>query len=250
MLKHLFSKGSQLYYGLGRYAPLFGINGRTGAPLTPLTQVSLGAPITLDTDGLMAAATGAELPNDETITYTFSTDGGTTPLDGANTDGILDTARNVTLDVSHATSIVAMTVLVTGKDTYDAVMSELLTVTATGTSKAVNGKKAFKQITSIAVASAADATTNTLNVGWGDVLGLPYKLDGAYDVVSFFADTTEESASATFVAGDTTVATTTTGDTRGTVTPNTATDGSVEYRVWMRVSDASSAEGLVGVPQG
>ena len=250
MAKHHLTHASQLYYGGGYHAGIWNDNRRNGAEITPIVKVDLGAPITLDVNGLVVAATSTELPDTETVTYTFATDGGASPLDGANTDGVLDAPRNVTSVTSHGSSVVAMTILVTGTDTYNEVMSELLTVPATGTSQAVAGTKAFKTVTSIAITAAADAEANTLNMGWGDVLGLPYNLEGEYDVLAQYADTTEEKLASVWAAADATdPATTTTDDVRGTVDPNTACDGSVNYIVWMKVADPSTKVGLGGVTQ-
>lgn len=248
MPKHNLTNASELYSGKGRYAPLLGINGRIGAPITPAMKLDLGAPITLDANGLIVAATSTELPNAETVTYSFPVTSAS-PQDGANVTGVMDVPRNITMVMSHASSVVASSAVVTGTDTYDEDMSELFTFTATGTSKAVAGKKAFKTVSSIAVTAAGNAEANTLNVGWGDVLGLPYVLTGEHDVLAFYADTTEEKLAATFVAAVSTVATTATGDVRGTVTPDTATDGSVNYYLWMAILDNSTKRGLVGVTQ-
>ena len=248
MSKHSITNASELFFGKGRYAPLLGINGRLGAPITPVIQVDLGAPLTLDADGLIKAATSTELPNTETVTYTFPV-ASASPQDGANLTGILDVPRNITVTTTHSSSVVAMTVLVTGTDTYDEPISELITVAATGITQADAGAKAFKTVISVAITAAANAEANTCNIGWGDVLGLPYVLTGEYDVLAFYADTTEEKLAATFVAAVSTVATTETGDIRGTVTPNTATDGSVNYYLWARVRDNSTKRGLVGVTQ-
>jgi hypothetical protein len=140
-----------------------------------------------------------------------------------------------------------MTVLVSGYDVYGQAMSELFTATAGGTSKTATGKKAFKYIESIAIASASDAEANTLNLGWTDVLGLPYKAAAVADVVRvFFNDVLDDSA--TVVAADTTTATTGTGDVRGTVDTNSAADDS-EVVVWMHVADPNTEAGLRGVDQ-
>lgn len=249
MSKHNVSNANELYWGKGRYAALLGRNGRIGGRMDPITKVSLGTPIVADPNALIVAATSTELPNTETVTYTFPDSGGSTPIDGANQTGILDYPRNITAAVTHGSSIVAMTILVSGKDEYDEDMSELLTVTATGTSKTVNGLKAFKKVLTIAVTAAADAEANTLNMGFGDVLGLPYQLEHESDVLAFYADTTEEKLASVFVPAVTVVATTTTGDVRGTVNPDTTLDGSVEFWCWMKIKDVDTKRNLVGVTQ-
>jgi hypothetical protein len=209
------------------------------------TKFSLGSPAAAVADALIKAATGAELPNADTITYTTADDN-TTPLDGsiaapANvlmSDGVahlvwaLDVPRNIASTTTHASAVVAMTILVTGFDQYKQPLSELLTVTAGTTSKAVAGKKAFKYIESIAIASAGNATTNTLNAGFGDVLGLPYQLIEKSDLLSTWFNQVEEATLPTVVVADTNTETTTTGDKRGTIDLNSALDGST-VRVWM-----------------
>lgn len=158
-----------------------------GVKILPLNvvRVNLGSPIALDADGLIKAATGAELPDGTptSVTYTPAT-AGTSPVDGANTTWVLDVPRNVTIQITHGSSIVAMTAKVTGEDLYGKPLYEELAVTATGTDKTTSGKKAFKKVTSIELYSAADATGNTVNVGWGDVLGLPVFLQSLEDVIA------------------------------------------------------------------
>ena len=246
MSEHTISHADALFWGNSKK---LGGDDKRGVPMTPIYQADLGAPITLDVNGLLIAATSTELPDTETVTYTFADDGGTSPLDGANQTGILDVARNITTLTTHSSSIVAMTVVITGEDEYGEALVEKLTIAATGTSAADNGIKAFKSVSTIAITAAADAEANTLNVGFGDVLGLPFRLSGEYDVLASYADATEELASATVVAAVTTTATSTTGDVRGTVLPNTATDGSVNFRVWMKVNGVATDAEAYGVTQ-
>jgi len=261
MSKHSISRASELYFGDAVNPVSYSRNERAGSPITPITKVSLGSPITLDADGIIAAATSTELPDTETVTYTGATDG-TSPMDGAiaapstlfmnGADRlvyVLDVPRNITAAVTHGSSVVAMTILVSGYDEYKMPMSELLTITATGTSKTAAGAKAFKYVESIAITAAADAEANTLNLGWGDVLGLPYKLPAKSDLFTngtFFNEVLESTAP-TVVAGVTTTATTTTGDVRGTVDLNSAMDGST-VSVWYR-TDPTSNTTLFGVTQ-
>lgn len=58
----------------------------------------------------------------------------------------------------------------------------------------------------------------------------------------------EEGASSTFVAGDNTPATSSTGDVRGTVTPATLA-ANLNTILWIHIQDSSSKESLVGVKQ-
>lgn len=261
MSKHHLTHASELYFGDAYNAKAQAVNGRVGVPFNPITKVSLGSPVTLDADGIVAAATSTELPNNTTITYTTATDN-TSPLDGAiaapstvflNGANVLvymlDVPRNITAAVTHETSVVAMTIVVTGYDEYGASMSEELSIAATGTSQTAAGKKAFKYVYSIAITTAGNATTNTLNLGWGDVLGLPYMLPALSDFFTngtYFNEVLEATAP-TVVAGVTTTATNTTGDVRGTVDLNSAMDGSA-VSVWYR-TDPTSVSTLFGVTQ-
>jgi hypothetical protein len=249
MAQHKISNADVLTWGAA-YLP--GHNSsKPGAVMSPVYYHTVGAPLTLDADGLVLAATSAELPNATTITYTFATQGGASPLDGANPTGVLDIARNLTIAVTHATSVVAMTILVTGKDLYGQVMTELLSIAATGTSQAATGAKAFKSITTIAITSAGNATTNTMNMGWGDVLGLPYYISSKNQVIHLMDGVPQTSG--TVVVGITATATATTGDVRGTVTPATATNGTRTFAFWLtglaNSSPNQSAQSVFGVAQ-
>lgn len=259
--KHHFTHADELYYGSGYFPPLFAANERRGVPVHFLTKVSLGSPDAADDDGIVDAATSTELPDTETVTYTTADDGAT-PFDNADTPApstittstgasasvwALDVPRALEAKVTHSSAVVAMTILVSGYDVHKQAMSELFTATAGTTSKTATGKKAFAYIESIAITAASDAEANTLNLGWIDVLGLPYKAAAKADVVRvFFNDAIDDSA--TVVAGVTTTATTTTGDVRGTVDPNSAADGSAVI-VWMHVAGSGSEAGLRGVDQ-
>jgi hypothetical protein len=246
MPRHNISSADSLFYGQSQIAGKH--DSLRGIPFDPVTFVDLGAPVALDADALVVAATGAELPNATTITYTFP--GSASPIDGVRADGILDKPRNITAAVIHDTSVVAMTLLVTGKDENTVTMSEALTITATGTSKTATGKKAFKTITSIAITSAGNATTNTLDMGFGDTLGLPYMLKGDKNKVIYLMDGVLQT-SGTITVADTNTASTTTGDVRGTILPATATNGTRRYGCWLvdlpaadRSDSATSAYGV------
>jgi hypothetical protein len=132
------------------------------------------------------------------------------------------------LDCPRAVSIVSGTgtltnrnVTITGYDYYGKPMSEVI---ATGTvqSTTVNGKKAFYQIASASISGALGAT---IAIGTTDILGSPVRiLDLGYIVHAGYNNTLADNAG-TAVAAVTATATTTTGDVRGTFTPNGAADG-------------------------
>lgn len=210
----------------------------------PVMLISLGAPITADIDSMIDAATGAELPNAATKSYTPATNG-TSPTDGVQTvvtlpNGVkaweLDVPRNIVITTTHGTSIVAMTFNVTGYDEYGVKMYETLSVTATGTTKTSNGLKAFKWVTQIDLVAAADATANTVEVGFGDVLGLPVFMQQTTHFLKELQDGAAATAG-TFVAGVQSVPSATTGDVRGTYDPNAAADGSRNFELLLMVPE-------------
>jgi hypothetical protein len=225
MARHNLSAADKLFYGQSQIAAKF--DSQRGIPLHPVILVDLGAPAALDADALVVAATSTELPNATTITYTFP--GSASPIDGARADGILDKPRNITAAATHGSSVVAMTLLVTGKDENGVTLTEQLPISAGGTSQTATGKKAFKTLTSIAITSAGNATTNTLDMGFGDTLGLPYLLKEKNKAI-YLMDNVIQTGGTITVADTTDPATTTTGDVRGTILPATACNGSRRYR--------------------
>ena len=118
-------------------------------------------------------------------------------------------------------STTARAFTVSGYDYYGQAMSEVITVAVAGT--AVTGKKAFFTISGVTIAGSATAAV----VGTSDVLGLPVRVFNVAYIASVKSNSTLAADTGTFVAADTAVATTTTGDVRGTYTPATASDGIV-----------------------
>lgn len=264
MSKQTLSRATQNYVGSGYDAKLYATNGRPGVPVNFLTKIDLGAPAVADDDLIVDDATSTELPNNATKTYTTANDG-TTPFDNADTPAVstittstgatasvwaLDVPRNLVCVSSHGSSMVAMTIVVSGYDQYGVAMTESFSITATGTSKTATGNKAFKYISQIAITSAGNATTNTLIIGTGDKLGLPYKLAEKSDLLSMFFDDALNVPSA-IAKAVTTTASATTGDVRGTISIATVGDanGTKTLKGWMHIADPNSAEGLRGVAQ-
>lgn len=257
MSKHNISSATSLFYGGGYDAPLYAANRSKGVPVCIPTKVSLGSPVAPDDDIFIDDATSTELPNNATKTYTTANT--TSPCDNGSLAALvatittstgtsasvwtMDVPRNIVVGTS--TAVAATVTTVTGYDVYGVKMVEAITIALGGSSGA--GKKAFKHIESIAIYSAGDITTDTLTVGFGDVLGLPYKLASKGDLISASFNGINEAVAA-LTAAVTSTATATTGDVRGTVDMTSASDGS-PIVVWMYVADPSTAAGLRGVDQ-
>jgi hypothetical protein len=257
------------FVGDGYDARAFAFWERKGVPVHFASGFSLGTPALGDADFLIKAATGTELPDaadpGETVTYLASADAGASPVDAAATTTTINGVtvwdvrdgatygRNLVSVATHSSAVVAMTVLISGFDIYKQPMSELHTIAATGTSKTATGYKAFAYVSSIAITAAADASANTLNIGTGAKLGLPFRLTKKGHMQSVSLGGVQEqinvASNATVMDGASTTATTETGDVRGTVAFNTALDGSKEAFVWYHVAGHGSGAGLMGVAQ-
>lgn len=256
--KHNISGASGLFYGAARFVRALSRFGRPGYPVNLPSVALLGAVAAIANGALVAAATGAELPNNATKNYTTA-NSGVSPIDSGSlpapvnfqvANGSLQnvwplaTPRNVSMTVTHGSSIVAMSLLVSGYDVYGIPISELLSVTATGTSKTATGKKAFAYISSYAFSSSGDATANTANVQWGNTLGLDCRITDPNAAIVMANGVPD--ATATVTVADDSVAGTTTGDARGTVLSSVATDGTKKYGVWYIPADAANSGTLFG----
>ena len=161
----------------------------------------------------------------------------------------LDCARAVSVTTGSG-SPTSRNFTVSGYDYYGQAMTEAITSSGI-VSTAVNGKKAFYQITGITVSGA---TTTAVTVGTSDVLGAPVRFnDKGYLSRVGWAGTLAEDA-ATVVVADATTATTTTGDVRGTYVPSTSTNG--QSRIIMSIAcnaimvgPNATRQGALGVTQ-
>lgn len=238
---------------------------RRGVVITPHRYFPVGTLAAALSEGIIKDATGTQIPDAaETVTYTATTDG-TDPQDGTTrptktsisvggvTYDVLDLTgdatlgRNISIAVTHGSSIVAMTALVYGFDIYKKPVTELLTITATGTSKTAAGKKAMRYFWKVDLTAAADASANTVDLGTGNVFGFAYRVDSKNAVTVRKDGVTD--ASATIVVADTNTATTTTGDVRGTVDFNTDPNGAADYSIAIDIVDTSSEAAVYGVAQ-
>jgi hypothetical protein len=123
--------------------------------------------------------------------------------------------RNLTVVLSGAGT---PTITMRGRDYLGQPMSEQFT--GNGTTPVV-GKKAFKWVDSLSSGLVAGPT---VNVGYGNVLGLPYAITKVTDE---FQDDAVATAGTVAVAVATQTATS--GDPRGTYLPNTVPDGAKKY---------------------
>lgn len=104
--------------------------------------------------------------------------GGVTAAADVVTTGITSPAvpRNITATAGGTGGdIGAIAVTITGTDYADQVITETLPAFTADTAGTKEGAKAFKTVTSISI-PAHDGKGATTKIGWGNVLGLPYKL--------------------------------------------------------------------------
>lgn len=134
-----------------------------------LALINLGSPDTLDADGIFDGVTAT----DSAQSYDASDF-------KAGFTGYLDVPRNLTITGSSGSNHVCT---ITGEDEYGVTLVE--SITASGTST-VQGKKAFKRVVSMAV--AAGAASDTVDLGWGDVIGLPVAVTNADQILAEFKD--------------------------------------------------------------
>lgn len=84
--------------------------------------------------------------------------------------------RNITATTGGNTAdIKAVQVTVTGTNSTDEIITEVLPVFTVDTPGMVTGDKAFKTVTSISI-PAMDGAGATVAIGFGEKLGLPFKL--------------------------------------------------------------------------
>lgn len=97
--------------------------------------------------------------------------------------------------------------------------------------------------------STTGNTASGVEIGTGDVFGFPYRVDNFGDIRVAW-NSVAITANTGFTAADTTTATATTGDVRGTyAVQSTASNGSRVLSVWINVVDPDTEEGLYGVSQ-
>jgi hypothetical protein len=154
------------------------------------------------------------------VTLTAGTSVKSVVLNSGTTVLQLDVPRAVSV-TTGAGSPTARNFTVSGFDYYGQAMSEVIASSASA-STAVNGKKAFYQISGITVSGG---TVVAITVGTTDIIGIPVRVFDAGYVASVKYNNALTADAGTFVAAAMATATTTTGDVRGTYLPSGATDG-------------------------
>jgi hypothetical protein len=161
--------------------------------------VSLGVYAALDADGILAAQSVSAAGSATTFASTYLED---------NETVMGRFGRNVTVVLSGAGT---GTVTVRGRDYLNQLMTETLALNG---NTPVLGVKAFKYVDSVTWPTVGAVT---MNVGWGNALGLPFKtrrLDS-----EFVTGVVPTAGSIVAGAPSTTTQTATTADPRGTYTP-------------------------------
>jgi hypothetical protein len=192
----------------------------TGGQISYTSQAGLATGQRVVVSGTLsgtATITGYTNPTTYILTAVTATTATLTTTAGA----AVVTTAGTTTGLTFTLGVAPVAFTVSGYDYYGQAMSEAITSSAS-VSTAVNGKKAFYQISSIAVAGA---TGTAITIGTTDILGIPVRVtDAGYIARAGYNNTLAEDAG-TFVAAATATATTTTGDVRGTYVPSAATDG-------------------------
>ena len=186
---------------------------------------------------------GAALANSTTAVVNVGTALETlTTVQTLATPYVCDVPRNLQV-TSSSGSDTSQTVTIRGLDEYGVAMSEDFTINGTNV---ISGKKAFKTVISY---QSNIVFVGTVSIGILSAFGLPYYLpaQGGTGIGSILHECQDGAlaTAGTAVGGVLTAASGTTGDVRGTITPNTSADGSKVYSVFMFVADPS----FLGVPQ-
>jgi hypothetical protein len=204
---------------INRYVPAmaYAVDVSHSAP----TQYKFGTPAAADTDGILTDSANLNADSDTTLT--------SSDFDGALGDTAdAEYGRNVTATASGATGD-TVTVTVNGRDYWGQPMTEEISITNGNGTNTQSGAKAFYTIDSVN-SDGGGTNAETIEVGWGSELGLPYKTVAVHVELS---DGTQEASTGTLTAPVLTdPQTATTGDPRGTYNTNVTLDGSTEVEVY------------------
>lgn len=211
--------------GINHYVPL--MQYASNVDVTGIVEANLGAPIAALATGILSAQSIAAAVNTTVFTASYND----------TVMGIF--GRDVTIIASGAAT---STVTIRGFDYLGQPMSETLTLNG---ATAVSGVKMFRHVTRV---EAAITAATTINVGWGNRLGIPYRAVNTVLEKELVAGVAPTAGS--LVAGPlpTAATTATSVDSRGYYTPNAAvlTNG---VRTYVISYAADNIGGLHGARQ-
>jgi hypothetical protein len=207
--------------GVDRYPPA---SVQTASPVAsrvsyaPTYEVDFGAVAAVTATGVCAAQAVAGA-----VSLVVN---GTLAVSGVATFDVPRTVSAVSANAGDTTQSLTLT----GTDEFGVVVRETLALNGTTT---VNSKKALKTVT--AVASSA-ATAGNISVGTSKILGVPCFVPQTGQYIRELQDGVTPTAGA-FTAADTAKASLTTGDVRGTWTPNGTPNAAIAFRLIVSVYD-------------
>lgn len=198
--------------------------------LDGICRADLGAPVALDADGILAAQSIASAGNTSTFAAAYYTALGNPAV------GLARYGRNLTVVASGAAT---SNVTIDGYDYLGQPMRESFTLNG---NTPVAGVKCFWSVSTVTWGATA---ATTINVGWGDVLGIPYRAISPDILFELTAGAKPTGGTLAIGVAPATPQTGTTADPRGRYTPNQATDGVKTYIFDYRV-DVTSTVGYHG----
>lgn len=214
------TNADDVYLGSAR-SPYYRM-GKRGIELTHVVSKNMGTIDAADGDGILVAVAAT------TAITNFMT---------ALATGALVSGGVATFDVGRAPSITATgdvsstPLTFVGTDDLGRPITQKITgPTGNGT---VNGTVAMKTVTLI---SCTGAPSLALTVGSSNVFNFPFRIPDKGAIIAVSADGKPETTLTTVAGLDTaTTPTATTGDVRGTFTPNTSPNGTIAWNVSMIV---------------
>ena len=232
MAGHTISHASGLWMGNARH------------PLQSRRGVGPLGNVVFHDYGVLAAADASGISTGQLVSATAA---GTALTITSGTASELAVGRGVRITASGTGASGAINFDLTGTDIYGLVMFETVTGASASGGAVSNSKKAFASVTAATVSGAALATTITVNLGWSDVLGLPFVALDTNFVQAMGA--TGVDGPMTFVAAATGLNGATDGDVRGTIDHSDALATSFRPTLFMHVNDPTTVTGAYGQAQ-
>lgn len=230
-----FAKNSSAIVGSTTNSPVAG----TALTLAPLSSFgAIQTTIVPSTQGPAATAVSVIALDSTAETLNFGQGGTAAIWNPAAVPG-----RTIT--VINTSNANAELYYVNGYDQYRVKMTELIGASTTSTG-ALQGRKAFKYITSVIPATNTTISATGVSVGFADTFGFPLRTDwfGATSVSVSSTPTTPTlivlSSANAAVASTAATATSTCPDNRGTFTSTIATNGSTTIGVGSTVSNSTA----------